>query len=137
MFVAGAIGVVVVGAISHDNYSDHSNHSDYSDYSRYSDAYITSQIRQKEQEIERIQRQVQESIQEELKGLQQNAEIGPLLADDIENNNGSVNFDQLSQSAVEKLKKNLATEIEMDEKQLQEVEQIIQKINKMILTEKS
>ena len=52
MFIAGAL--VVGGAIvAHDNHSDYSDYSRHSQYHQYSDAYLVSEIKAKEAELER------------------------------------------------------------------------------------
>ena len=65
MFIAGAL--VVGGAIvAHDNHSDYSDYSRHSQYHQYSDAYLVSEIKAKEAELERKKLE-SERIKEELR----------------------------------------------------------------------
>lgn len=129
MFVAGIIGGVVVGAFAYDDHSNHSN------YSRYSDAHMTARIRQKENEIEQLRKRVRASIQGEVDSLKEHPDIGPLIADNV--SKGNLGIEQLSCSAIDKLEENLESEISKDEKELQDIDKMIQKINNMTLAEKS
>ena len=65
MFIAGAL--VVGGAIvAPDNHSDYSDYSRHSQYHQYSDAYLVSEIKAKEAELERKKLE-SERIKEELR----------------------------------------------------------------------
>ena len=135
MFVAGIIGGVVVGALAYDDHSNYSDYSDHSNYSRYSDAHMTARIRQKENEIEQLRKRVRASIQGEVDSLKEHPDIGPLIAGNV--SKGNLGIDQLSCSAIDKLEENLESEISKDEKELQDIDKMIQKINNMTLAEKS
>lgn len=50
-FIAGVIGVVVVGAAAHGNHSDYSCHTRHSNHRQYGDAELRNQISNKENQV--------------------------------------------------------------------------------------
>lgn len=75
-FIAGAVGVIVIGAIAYDDHSKHSDYDDYSDHSnhsnhsRYGDYSMVDEINNKQHEIDDLEYDVdnlRESIDEQFR----------------------------------------------------------------------
>ena len=132
------IGVVVGGFALHGNYSD------YGDYSEYSDAHLVGKIKEKkalyeqhQQGVKRLKRSVRESVAAEIAELEKNPDIAPVLQSVKPGKIGEMQLNHLSSEAIGRLEEKLRQEIAADEQKLQELEQMIQRINHMQLTKGS
>lgn len=138
-FVAIIGGAVVVGGFAlHGNYSDHGN------YSEYSDAHLVGKIKQKkalyeqhQQGVKRLKRSVRESVAAEIAELEKNPDIAPVLQNVEPGKIGEMQLNRLSSETIGRLEEKLRQEIAADEQKLQELEQMIQRINHMQLTKGS
>ena len=138
-FVAIIGGAVVVGGFAlHGNYSDHGN------YSEYSDAHLVGKIKQKkalyeqhQQGVKRLKRSVRESVAAEIAELEKNLDIAPVLQNVEAGRIGEMQLNRLSSETIGRLEEKLRQEIAADEQKLQELEQMIQRINHMQLTKGS
>ena len=138
-FVAIIGGAVVVGGFAlHGNYSDHGN------YSEYSDAHLVGKIKQKkalyeqhQQGVKRLKRSVRESVAAEIAELEKNLDIAPVLQNVEAGRIGEMQLNRLSTETIGRLEEKLRQEIAADEQKLQELEQMIQRINHMQLTKGS
>ena len=138
-FVAIIGGAVVVGGFAlHGNYSDHGN------YSEYSDAHLVGKIKQKkalyeqhQQGVKRLKRSVRESVAAEIAELEKIPDIAPVLQNVEPGKIGEMQLNRLSSETIGRLEEKLRQEIAADEQKLQELEQMIQRINHMQLTKGS
>ena len=138
-FVAIIGGAVVVGGFAlHGNYSDHGN------YSEYSDAHLVGKIKQKkalyeqhQQGVKRLKQSVRESVAAEIAELEKNPDIAPVLQNVEPGKIGEMQLNRLSSETIGRLEEKLRQEIAADEQKLQELEQMIQRINHMQLTKGS
>ena len=138
-FVAIIGGAVVVGGFAlHGNYSDHGN------YSEYSDAHLVGKIKQKkalyeqhQQGVKRLKRSVRESVAAEIAELEKIPDIAPVLQNVEPGKIGEMQLNRLSTETIRRLEEKLRQEIAADEQKLQELEQMIQRINHMQLTKGS
>ena len=137
MFIAGAL--VVDGAIvAHDNHSDYSDYSRHSQYHQYSDAYLVSEIKAKEAELERKKLE-SERIKEELRiryfeSLQKlKSEEGlENIVEKVEyNTNVAKDTDSFKKKVVDGFIEKLSEEIEEDKRQLESINKAIMKINRL------
>ena len=138
-FVAIIGGAVIVGgAALHGNYSDHGN------YSEYSDAHLVGKIKKKkalyeqhQQGVKRLKQSVRESVAAEIAELEKNPDIAPVLQNVEAGRIGEMQLNRLSTETIGRLEEKLRQEIAADEQKLQELEQMIQRINHMQLTKGS
>ena len=123
MFIAGAL--VVGGAIvAHDNHSDYSDYSRHSQYHQYSDAYLVSEIKAKEAELERKKLE-SERIKEELR-------IRYFESLQVEyNTDVAKDTDSFKKKVVDGFIEKLSEEIEEDKRQLESINKAIMKINRL------
>lgn len=137
MFIAGAL--VVGGAIvAHDNHSDYSDYSRHSQYHQYSDAYLVSEIKAKEAELERKKLE-SERIKEELRiryfeSLQKlKSEEGlENIVEKVEyNTDVAKDTDSFKKKVVDGFIEKLSEEIEEDKRQLESINKAIMKINRL------
>ena len=137
MFIAGAL--VVGGAIvAHDNHSDYSDYSKHSQYHQYSDAYLVSEIKAKEAELERKKLE-SERIKEELRiryfeSLQKlKSEEGlENIVEKVEyNTDVAKDTDSFKKKVVDGFIEKLSEEIEEDKRQLESINKAIMKINRL------
>lgn len=137
MFIAGAL--VVDGAIvAHDNHSDYSDYSRHSQYHQYSDAYLVSEIKAKEAELERKKLE-SERIKEELRiryfeSLQKlKSEEGlENIVEKVEyNTDVAKDTDSFKKKVVDGFIEKLSEEIEEDKRQLESINKAIMKINRL------
>lgn len=137
MFIAGAL--VVGGAIvAHDNHSDYSDYSRHSQYHQYSDAYLVSEIKGKEAELERKKLE-SERIKEELRiryfeSLQKlKSEEGlENIVEKVEyNTDVAKDTDSFKKKVVDGFIEKLSEEIEEDKRQLESINKAIMKINRL------
>ena len=137
MFIAGAL--VVGGAIvAHDNHSDYSDCSRHSQYHQYSDAYLVSEIKAKEAELERKKLE-SERIKEELRiryfeSLQKlKSEEGlENIVEKVEyNTDVAKDTDSFKKKVVDGFIEKLSEEIEEDKRQLESINKAIMKINRL------
>ena len=137
MFTAGAL--VVGGAIvAHDNHSDYSDYSRHSQYHQYSDAYLVSEIKAKEAELERKKLE-SERIKEELRiryfeSLQKlKSEEGlENIVEKVEyNTDVAKDTDSFKKKVVDGFIEKLSEEIEEDKRQLESINKAIMKINRL------
>lgn len=137
MFIAGAL--VVGGAIvAHDNHSDYSDYSRHSQYHQYSDAYLVSEIKAKEAELERKKLE-SERIKEELRiryfeNLQKlKSEEGlENIVEKVEyNTDVAKDTDSFKKKVVDGFIEKLSEEIEEDKRQLESINKAIMKINRL------
>lgn len=138
MIVPAAIAGAVLGFALHGNYSDHGN------YSEYSDAHLVGKIKEKkalyeqhQQGVKRLKRSVRESVAAEIAELEKNPDIAPVLQNVKPGKIGEMQLNHLSSEAIGRLEEKLRQEIAADEQKLQELEQMIQRINHMQLTKGS
>ena len=138
MIVPAAIAGAVLGFALHGNYSD------YGDYSEYSDAHLVGKIKEKkalyeqhQQGVKRLKRSVRESVAAEIAALEKNPDIAPVLQNVKPGKIGEMQLNHLSSEAIGRLEEKLRQEIAADEQKLQELEQMIQRINHMQLTKGS
>ena len=137
MFIAGAL--VVGGAIvAHDNHSHYSDYSRHSQYHQYSDAYLVSEIKAKEAELERKKLE-SERIKEELRiryfeSLQKlKSEEGlENIVEKVEyNTDVAKDTDSFKKKVVDGFIEKLSEEIEEDKRQLESINKAIMKINRL------
>lgn len=140
MFIAGVVvGGAVVGVLAHDDYSR------YSKYSRYGDANLVTEIagkeaqkRNKDSELERIERELLSKYVEEISVL----EDEPVLADKIsvikrnDITNNISNIDRIRNDLLVHIKNKLEKDLADDRKQLVEIDSALRKINEIQLTNK-
>ena len=138
MIVPAAIAGAVLGFALHGNYSD------YGDYSEYSDAHLVGKIKEKkalyeqhQQGVKRLKRSVRESVAAEIAELEKNPDIAPVLQNVEPGKIGEMQLNRLSSETIGRLEEKLRQEIAADEQKLQELEQMIQRINHMQLTKGS
>ena len=138
MIVPAAIAGAVLGFALHGNYSD------YGDYSEYSDAHLVGKIKEKkalyeqhQQGVKRLKRSVRESVAAEIAELEKNPDIAPVLQNVKPGKIGEMQLNHLSSEAIGRLEEKLRQAIAADEQKLQELEQMIQRINHMQLTKGS
>ncbi len=128
MFIAAVGGAVVVvgGAAiaSHDDYSDHSRHSKYSEYG---DSYLRSQISDMESRIERqkadidsYRGKIESAFNSRIQELKCEADYESL----------SLTYDKILNGIKNDMKKELEIGIEKEKRQLEEINNIIARINK-------
>lgn len=137
MFIAGAL--VVGGAIvAHDNHSDYSDYSRHSQYHQYSDAYLVSEIKAKEAELERKKLE-SERIKEELR-IRYFESLQKLKSEEgLENIVEKVEYDtdvakdtdSFKKKVVDGFIEKLSEEIEEDKRQLESINKAIMKINRL------
>ena len=127
MFVAG---VVVVGGIivAHDKYSD-DYYSDHSRHSRY-DEYGDSQLRN---EISNLENRVRSKETEVQKSNNFNSQISALKKEKSYTSLGTVGVDNLIFKIKDEMKRELETEIKDSQRELEEINKMISKINELEL----
>lgn len=135
MFCVGIVaGGVIAGALAHDN------HSRYRDHSQYSDATLQMEIREKEeqldrqrQEVIRLQKEVRQQYDEELEALRDNPDFNNIVDTYQGTGSESKKISTLSDHLMQHMQAKLEAELQADEKQLQEIDQIVFKITQMSL----
>ena len=139
MFVAGAVvGALGIGGVL---VASHEDHSRYSRYSRYSDASMKDKIREKEAELanhqrmaERLRQSLSASLAEELEALEENPDIRAALQKMPQGMKAAEVLEKLPKKTVKRLEEG-RREIAEDEKKLQELDRMIQRINEITLME--
>ena len=118
----GITGVVAVVAVVH------SNHSRYSRYSQYSDASLVAEIKAKEAQLERKQKELQSQkrrFQEEIEEYKKN------LADEL-GTNSNLTTAELDKKANAYYKERIQKEVETDRNKILEIDALIDKINSIL-----
>ena len=129
MFVAaagGVVGVVVIGAVNHSDYSDHYNYSEYGDSSELDEIKkLEDEVNKKEKGIEAYKRDAKEKYQARLNELKQEETYASL--------------DAAKANILEDVKKEMqaevAAEIQDEKQQLEYIDQMIARINEIELAE--
>ena len=129
MFVAavgGVVGVVVIGAVNHSDYSHHYNYSEYGDSSELDEIKkLEDEVNKKEKGIEAYKRDAKEKYQARLNELKQEETYASL--------------DAAKANILEDVKKEMqaevAAEIQDEKQQLEYIDQMIARINEIELAE--
>lgn len=129
MFVAGVVGVVVVGAIAHD---DHSNYGDHYNHSEYGDATMVEEIKRFKEQVDKKKKDIDEY----------KAEINRRYQEQLEELKREYPYDGLSQDTkniLNEVKKEMQAELEDEIKEeknkLERINQMITRINEIELME--
>lgn len=133
MFVAGVVGVVVVGRIAHGNYSDdYSCHSQHSNYREYGDSGMVDEIRDKERSISQIEsnikdvrRRMEDDFRTQMESLKCEASYDAL----------SASPEHVMEKIKGDMKREIEDSIEKEQEELAEIDKIIDKINTLALNE--
>lgn len=133
MFIVGGVvaGIVVVG---HDRHSDYDDYSDYSDYSEYGDSGLVQQVesaKAKSNQAKRSLDQAEETLRAEYQnGLTKLEEkYGDISTGSSDPQDFLREKDQLLQNMKAKMEK----DVQEAQKELDEINAAIQKINDMQL----
>lgn len=132
-FIAGIIGVVVVGAAAHGNYSDYSCHSQHSNYREYGDSALRNQISRKENEVRR------KDLEVENLRRQMNENFNSRIAELKREKNYS-GLDSSPSNILNKVKgdmrRELDDELQRDKQDLAAIDSMIARINELELQAK-
>ncbi len=140
MFVAGIVGGVVVGIVSHSDYSD------YRDHSQYGDANLVSEIKAKEAQIERfkkevntLQKNVNSQIEEVIINLQHDETANELIKSvpKYKLEEWAKSPTTMERNIKELLTKKINSDIEEDKKNIKQIDEMILKINQLQLLSKN
>ena len=134
-FIAAAGGGVLVWRISHDNYSDYSDyHSRHSNYREYGDSALVraienkkNEIDAKEQEVDRLQEQMEENFKARLDKLKAERNYSSFGYSDDE-----TIIDNIKEEMIEELN----SEISHDKQELAAIDKMIARINEIELQAK-
>ncbi len=130
--VEGAAIGSVIGIVGASFYKDHSK------YSKYADEAMLTRIKEKEAEvqkhkaqIEQLRRQTLDSLDEILKDLSADKALVPFIPfeHDIKGKTEADKLDSLYAKTVQSIEKKLQEDIRDDEKELQQIDRLLQKIN--------
>ena len=140
MFIAGAlvVGGVIVAHDNHSDYSDYSDYSRHSQYQQYSDAYLVSEIKAKEAELERkkleserIKEELQVRYFESLQKLKNEEGLENIVEKVEYNTDVAKDTDSFKKKVVDGFIEKLSEEIEEDKRQLESINKAIMKINRL------
>ena len=131
MFVAGIVvgGAIIIG---HDRYSDdyYSDHSRHSNHSQYGDSQLRNEIsnlenrvRSKETEVQNLRQRMSNNFNSQISRLKQEKNYSAL------NRHAS----QILSNVKDEMKRELETEIQSSQSELEEINKMISKINELEL----
>ena len=134
-FIAAAGGGVLVWRISHDNYSDYSDyHSRHSNYREYGDSALVraienkkNEIDAKEQEVDRLQEQMEENFK---------ARLDKLKAERNYSSFGYSDDETIIDNVKEEMIEELDSEISQEKQELAAIDKMIARINEIELQAK-
>ena len=134
-FIAAAGGGVIVWQITHDNYSDYSDyHSRHSNYHGYDDSALVSAIENKknaidakEEEVDRLQEQMEENFQ---------ARLEKLKAERNYSSFGYSDDETIIDNVKEEMLEELDEEISQEKQELEAIDKMIARINEIELQAK-
>lgn len=128
-FVAALGGIVVVGAlatIDHSDYSDHYNHSEYGDATMVEEIKrFKEQVDKKKKDIDKYKAEINKRYQERLEGLKQEYPYNGLTPD----------TKNILNEIKKEMKEELEVEIQEEKNKLERINQMIERINEIGLTE--
>ena len=125
--VFGVVGVVVGGAIVHDN---HSRYSEYDRHSKYGDAQMRAEIESKERDVNRKE----EDVAKLRRRMNENfcSRIAELRREKNYSGLNSVPL-QMINSVKDDMRRELDNEISRDRQELAEIDKMIARINELEL----
>lgn len=129
MFIAGVVGVVVVGVIAHDdhsNYGDHYNHSEYGDSTMVEEIKrFKEQVNRKKKDIDEYKVEINRRYQEQLEELKREYPYGGLSPD----------TKNILNEVKKEMQAELEDEIKEEKNKLERINQMIKRINEIELME--
>lgn len=136
MFVA-IVGVGIIGAAAHGDYSDHSNHSDYHDHREYNDAALVAQINAKVEEYNNINRRMNdlcEHLDQEFRDrIEEITEDHYLIA--LSNASWDNKFSDLFEKVRNEIIEDMDSELAAENSQLEQIDNMIKRINEIAFQE--
>ena len=133
-FIAGVIGVVVVGAAAHGNHSDYSCHRDHHrNYHEYGDSELRNQIsnkenqvRSKDSDVENLRLRMNDNFNSRINELKR------------EKNYSALNYSpaDIVYYVKDEMRTELNSEISHDKQELEAIDKMIARINEIELQAK-
>ena len=130
-FIAGVI-VGGVAVIAYDDYSDYRDHSRHSRYTEYGDAQLVSQINDlerrvnsQEYDVNNFRSQMQHNFNSRIDNLRHEKNYSALY--------NATSSDNLVYSVKQEMKRELDDSIKQEQKQLEDIDRMIARINEIEL----